>query len=151
MAYPEDRAHATGPFGSYRRDKKIEFTGAAGLGLAGSPVPLFTVTGSVWVHVVGFCTENLAESGATATISVGISTDTAGLIAVTNGVNIDNGEVWFDGTPAAMEVLAGWGGAFIAGGNDIIGTVAAANVTDGTLTFVCFWTPLSSDGLVVAS
>ena len=151
MAYPENRAGATGPFGTYRRSKTIAFTGGAGLGLAGSAIPLFTVTGSVWAHVVSFCTESLTESGATATISVGIAGDTAGLIAVTNGVNIDSGEIWWDGTPVAMEVIASWGGAFIAGGNNIIGTVAAANVTDGTLTFICFWTPLSDDGLVVAS
>jgi len=152
MAYPEDRAHAVGPFGSYRRDKTIAFTGGAGLGLAGSPIPLFTVTGSVWVHVVSFCTESLTESGATATLAVGISTDTGGLIAATNATTIDNGEIWWDASPVAMEVIASWGGAFIAGGNNIIGTVGGAqDIDDGTLTFVCFWAPLSSDGRVVAS
>ena len=101
--------------------------------------------------VTSFCTESLVESGATATISVGITGITAGLIALVNAVDIDIGEIWFDATPVDMEVLTSIGGAFIGGGENIFATVAAADVDDGELEFVCFWTPLSSDGLVVAA
>jgi hypothetical protein len=130
--------------------KSITFDGTAGKGLAGSPVPLYTVTGSVWVLVVGYCTADLTVSDG-ATIEVGISGVTAALIAQTTASLIDNGEIWFDNSPAAIEPQTSLGGAFVAGGADIIGTVATANVTGGTLNFACFWTPLSTDGNVVAS
>jgi len=130
--------------------KTIVFDGGAGKGLSGSPIPLFTVNGSVYVLVVAFCTESTAVSGA-ATIEVGISGATATLIAQTLASLILNGLVWFDTSPAAIEPQASLGGAFIAGGADIIGTVGTANITDGTVTWCCFWTPLSDDGNVIAA
>ena len=150
MTFPYGNHKEVSPFGAYRVSKLVEFDGEAGNGAAGT-VALFTVTGSVWVTVTSFCTESLVESGATATISVGITGITAGLIALVNAVDIDIGEIWFDATPVDMEVLTSIGGAFIGGGENIFATVAAADVDDGTLEFVCFWTPLSSDGLVVAA
>ena len=151
MAFPAGDHKQTTPFGTYRVSKLIEFDGSGGNGAAGT-VNLFTVTGSVWVTVTSFCTESLVESGATATISVGITGIVAGLIAVVNAVDIDIGEIWFDATPVDMEVLSSVGGAFIGGGEDIFATIGGAqDVDDGTLEFVCFWTPLSSDGLVVAA
>ena len=138
------------PFAASRVDQTIAFTGAAGVGAVGT-VALFTVTGSVFVHVASICTENLTEAGATATVEVGIAGTTAGLIAQTNAVNIDNGEVWIDATPGAMQVYTSIGGAFIAGGADIILTVGAQDVDDGTLEFYCFWTPLAAGSTVVAA
>jgi hypothetical protein len=130
--------------------KTIAFDGGAGKGLSGSPIPLFTVVGSVYVLVVAYCTEDLAVSDG-ATLETGISGATAALIAQTTASLIDNGKIWFDTSPAAIEPQASLGGAFIAGGADIIGTVASANITDGTLTWCCFWTPLSTDGDVFAA
>ena len=150
MTFPVGNHKEAIPFGAYRVNKLIEFDGTADNGAAGT-VALFTVTGSVWVTVTSFCTESLVESGATATISVGITGITAGLIALVNAVDIDIGEIYFDATPVDMEVLTSIGGAFIGGGEDIFATIAAADVDDGTLEVICFWTPLSSDGLVVAA
>ena len=138
------------PFASNKASKTVAFDGGAGSGAVGT-VALFTVTDSVFVHVVAICTENLTEAGATATVEVGIAGITAGLISQTNAVNIDNGEVWLDNSPAAMEVYSSIGGAFIAGGANIILTVGAQNVDDGTLDFYCFWTPLETGSTVVAS
>jgi hypothetical protein len=138
------------PFAANRVDQTIAFTGAAGVGAVGT-VDLYTVTGSVFVYVMAICTENLTEAGATATVEVGIAGITAGLISQTNAVNIDNGEVWLDNSPAAMEVFSSIGGGFIAGGADIILTVGAQNVDDGTLDFYCFWTPLAAGSTVVAA
>ncbi len=140
-----------GGFAANVVDTTIEFDGGAGSGQSGVVVPLFTVTGSVFVHIVSICTENLTEAGATATIEVGIAGITAGLIAQTDAVDINNGLVWIDATPVAMEVYASLGGAFIAGGANIILTVGAQNVDDGTLAFYCFWTPLAAGSTVVAS
>jgi hypothetical protein len=129
--------------------KTVAFDGGAGNGAVGT-VNLFTITGAVYALIVGICTEDLTEAGATATIEVGVAGDTACLIAQVNAVNIDNGELWFDATPANHEVLAGIGGAFLYG-TTVIATVGVQNVTDGTLTFACFWTPLSANGNVVAA
>lgn len=150
MTFPVGNHKEAAPLGAYRVNKLVAFDGGAGSGAVGT-VALFTVTGSVFVTVTSFCTESLTEAGATATISVGITGITAGLIALVNAVDIDIGEIWFDATPVDMEVLSSLGGAFIGGGEDIFATIAAQNVDGGTLEFVCFWTPLSSDGLVVAA
>ena len=128
--------------------KTVAFDGGAGSGAVGT-VALFTVTGAVYALIVGYCTENLTEAGATATISVGVAGDTACVIALVNAVDIDSGEIWFDATPANHEVLAGIGGTFLA--TSVIATIAAQNVTDGTIQFVAFWTPLSSNGNLVAA
>lgn len=130
--------------------KSITFNGEAGRGLAGSPVPLFTVTGAVYVFVVGWCTSDLTI-GDGATIAVGTANVTTGLIAQTTASTIDTGEIWFDATPAELKVSSSLGGGFIASGADIIATVGTDNITGGTLVFACFWTPLSTDGNIVAS
>ena len=150
MTFPYGNHKEVDPFGAYRVNKLVEFTGGANLGAVGT-VPLFTVTGSVFVTVTSFCTETLVEADDAATISVGITGITAGLIALVNADTVLIGNIWFDATPVDMEVLTGIGGAFIGGGENIFATVAAADVDDGTLEFVCYWTPLSSDGLVVAA
>ena len=150
MAFPAGAHKEVRPFGTYRVPKTVEFDGGAGNGAVGT-VALFTVTGSVWVTVTSYCTEDLTEGGATATISVGITGSTAALIAQVNAVDIDDGEIWFDATPGDIEVLSSIGGAFIGGGEDIFATIGTQSVDDGTLTFICFWTPLSADGDVVAA
>jgi hypothetical protein len=138
------------PFADFKVLKEVAFDGGAGSGAVGT-VALFTVTGAVWVHVVGICSEDLTEAAPTATVEVGTAASTAALIAQTNATDIDDGEVWFDASPAQIEVLTGVGGAFIAGGDDIILTVGARNVDDGTITFACFWTPLTAGSNVVAA
>jgi hypothetical protein len=150
MAFPAGNHKEVDPFGAYRVNKLVEFDGSGGNGATGT-VALFTVTGSVFVMVTSFCTEDLSEAGATATISVGITGITAGLIALVDAVDINVGHIWFDATPVDMEVLTSIGGAFIGGGENIFATIAGQNVDDGTLEFVCYWSPLSSDGLVVAA
>jgi len=129
-------------YGEYVARQTIEFDGGAGSGAVGT-VDLFTVTGSITCMVLCVCTEDLTEAGATATVEVGTAASTAALIAQTNAVDIDDSEVWRDNTPAQIEVMTSWGGAIIAGGDDIILTVGAQNVDDGTLVFICFWTPLT--------
>jgi hypothetical protein len=150
MTFPAGQHKEVDPFGSYRVSKTVEFDGGAGSGAVGT-VALFTVTGDVFVMLVGYCSEDLTEAGATATIEVGTANGTAGLIAQTNAVDIDTGEAWFDNSPAAIETLTSIAGAFIGGGDDIIATIGTQNVDDGTLTFHCFWTPMSDGATVVAA
>ena len=150
MGFPAGPFKEAKPFGTYRAMKTVEFDGGAGSGAVGT-VNLFTVTGAVFAFLTCYCTEDLTEAGATATVEVGTSASTAAIIAQTNAVNIDTGEIWFDASPAAIEVNSSYGGSLIAGGDDIILTVGTQNVTDGTLVFNCFWTPLSADGAVAAA
>jgi len=138
------------PFGSKRCNKVVAFTGGAGLGAVGT-VALFTVTNAALVTIIGICTEDLAEAGATATISVGTAAAPTGIIAQINAVDLDVGELWIDATPAVLEAYGTGTSFFIGDGADIILTVGAQNVTDGTVDFVCFWTPLTANGLVAPS
>jgi hypothetical protein len=126
--------------------KTIAYTGAANLGAQGATT-LFTVTGDVAASIFAVCTEDLA--GATATIEVGISGNTAALIAQTTATNIDNGEVWATTSPA--NPLAVPADKVIAAGADIIQTVGTADITDGTLTYYCLWVPLTVGASVVAA
>ena len=114
----------------------------------GNPATLFTVTGTVMVVIFGHCTTLLA--GASATLEVGVSGNTAALIAQTLGTDIDAGEVWRDATPGlGAETLND--PIVIVGGADIIETVGTANLTGGVITYYCLWLPLSADGNVVAA
>lgn len=126
--------------------KTIAYDGTAGKGLSSaSPTTLFTVTGDVIVVVFAICSEDLTSAG---NIEVGISGNTAALIAQTTAANIDNGEVWVDTSPATVESLPG--AKLLANGTDVIETISA-DVTDGTLTYYCLWRPLSGTSNVVAA
>ena len=115
-------------------------TGAVG------PTTLFTVTGTVIVNIFAVCSTDLTGSG---TIEVGISGNTAALIAQTTGTAIDANEVWVDTAPATVE--APLTDKILTAGTDIIQTIATDTLTAGVLTYYCFWNPVSSDGLVVAA
>lgn len=108
---------------------------------------LFTVTGTVIANIFAVCTTNLA--GASATIEVGISGNTAALIAQTTGTEIDANEIWVDTAPATVE--APLTDKILTSGTDIIQTIGTAALTGGTLTYYCMFTPVSSDGDVVAA
>ena len=114
----------------------------------GNPGTLFTVTGTVLVVVFGHCTTLL--TGATATLEIGVTSNTAGIIAQTVATDIDAGEVWRDATPG-LGVEALNDPMVIVGGADIIETVGTADVTAGVITYYCLWQAISSDGAVVAA
>lgn len=112
----------------------------------GNPGTLATVTGTVEISIVAKCTTLL--TGASATIEVGTATTTAGLIAQTTGTNVDANEIWHDATPDASVELTSVILRKIVSENIIL-TVATANVTAGVIEFNIFWAPLSPDGNVV--
>lgn len=135
--------------GPFKASKTIAFTGAANLGAIGN-VPLFTVTGEVLINaIVAFCTEDLA--GATATLALGVTGATALFIAATTGTDIDLGEFWVDTVPDPNGVALPAAVKEIVITDNIVGTVATAAISDGTIRWDCYWRPLSSDGLVVAA
>lgn len=116
---------------------------AASTGATGATT-LFNVTGTVAVSVFGVCSVDLTGLG---TIEVGVSGNTAALIAQTTGSNIDAGEIWVDTGPATVEALPAKRIVI----NDVIQTIATDTLTAGTLTYYCVWVPLSEDGNVTAA
>ena len=116
----------------------------------GNPATLFTVTGDVIIKLFAVCKTNLA--GASATLEVGVSGNTAKFIAQSTATDIDANEVWHDATPDSsieLETVASeW---VVTNGQDIIQTVGTANITSGQVDYYCFWRPLSEDANVVAA
>ncbi len=125
----------------------------AGDGGAQGAIPLFTVTGDVEVEIFGVCKDSLTSGGA-ATIEVGVSGNTAALIPQATATDLINNEIWHDATPTTtLESINTLTSRrfVISNGQDIIKTIATADLTAGDVTFYCRWRPLSSDGNVVAA
>jgi len=112
----------------------------------GNPSDIFTVTGTVRMQVFGVCTTTV--TGASATLEVGTSVTTAGLIAQTTGTDIVATEIWHDATPDASVELWSIATEKIVSA-DVILTVATADATAGVIAFFCLWKPVSADGNVV--
>ena len=115
-------------------------TGAVGL------TTLFTVTGTVAVRVFAVCSGvDLTGSG---TLEVGISGNTAAIVAQTAATAIDVGEIWYGTNPPTVGVMPSQ---LILAGTDIIQTIATNTVTAGTLTYYCLWYPITRNGNVVSA
>jgi hypothetical protein len=132
----------TGGFGAQKTLKAVTFLDTV------TPVALFTVTGVVLAQMIPVCTADLT-SAAGCNASVGTTGTPAGLIALTDVLTIDAGEVWTAAAPvigpkAPPAVMA------IAAGEDIVLTLSA-QVDAGAITFYCIWTPLSVGATVVAA
>lgn len=105
---------------------------------------LFTVTGAVAVRIFAVASgTDLTGSG---TLEVGISGNTAALLAQVAATALDVGEIWTDNAPSTVEALPALQ---ILNGTNIIQTIATDTVTAGTLTYYCAWFPLSQSASVV--
>lgn len=113
----------------------------------GNPATLFTVTGDVLAHVFAVCTTLL--TGASATVEVGVANGTALLLAQTTATDIDANKAWVDSTPGLIQAMPA--AQIIPQGQDIIQTVATANITAGVIIYYCAWRPLSSNADLVAA
>lgn len=144
-AFTRDANHVPITGVGFVESKAITY--AAGTTGATGASTLFTVTGVVALRIFGVCGTDLT-SGGSATMEVGISGATATLIAQTTATGIDAGEIWIDNAPAKIELLPALS---IINGTNVIQTIGTTTVTGGTLTYYCLWTPISSDGNVVAA
>ena len=114
--------------------KTVTFDGGSGSGAVGT-VAIFTVTGGVWLqHMSVRCTTDLA--GATATVEMGVSGNTASLVAQTTATDIDDGDWWHDATPE-VGVSAPLADKSLEG--NVIITVATAAVSAGVLEIVAYY------------
>jgi len=105
---------------------------------------LFTISGPCIVKVIGVCSADLTGSG---TVEVGLTGNTAVLIAQTTGTTIDKGEFWIDNSPAVYET--DFTGKLIA--TDIIETIGTDTITAGTITYYCYWRPMSPTSTCAAA
>ncbi len=113
-------------------------------GVSGTPVTVFTVTGLVWIiGLFAYCKTTL--TGASATLALGTTNNTTGLISTTTSTNITAGK-WWDGTTPHTEV-----GSVLSGSisSNLIITPATANTTAGELDLFCWWHPLSAGANLV--
>lgn len=114
---------------------------------------VFTITGEVLIHsIFGIC-EDAFTSGGAATIELGVSGNTAVLIAQTTATDLIANEIWHDATPTTtIEQIDLTGLSFVvSNGQDAIFTVGGADLTAGKVNLYCIWSPLSTDGAVVAA
>ena len=129
--------------------KTITFTGAAGVGEAGTAVTVYSVVGNIYLHaLICYCTTLLTESGATATVSLGTASQVTRFIGNTNSVEIDANEIWVSTTPTvgSIDLPDAMQSVVITNGDDIIVNPLTTNTTGGVLQFVMFWEPVSTDG-----
>lgn len=111
----------------------------------GNPATLFTVTGTVFAKFFAVVEADLA--GATATLIVGTAKNTNGLLAQTTATDLDLDEIWHDATPdASIEATTVAAEKIV--NQDIKQTIATANITAGTIRYICLWRPASTNASV---
>ena len=138
-----------GPGGSNLRVAvgNYNFTDDAG---AQGAFTIFAITGDVLLQVFGIC--DVALVGATATAELGVSGNTAVLIAQITAADLIANEIWHDASPTTTVEQIDVAGArtfIVANGQDAIFTIGTADLTAGDIDFYGLWRPLSADGLVV--
>jgi len=121
-------------------------TAADAIGTAGT-YGMFTISGTIEAKMVGIVGTSL--TGASATISVGVTGDTDALLPVSTGTDLDANEVYLHTGGAASAdqwtdlvhtpiVICG------AASPSIFHTVATADVTTGQIDYHLYWRPLES-------
>lgn len=136
----------------YFESKTITFTGLTGAGEVANPtISVFTVTGEVLIEkLVPMCTVDLVSAGG-GTLSNGITGSVALFLAATTATTIDVGEFWVNTTPVANGVALPAAFKDIVITDNIIWTVATADITAGAIRCDVWWRPLSADGNVTAA
>ena len=127
----------------------VTFDGTAGGGEAATAVPVFTVTGEVMVvALMPYCVTLLTETGGTATVALGITGSTSLFIAATGAIGIDANEFWVDTAPDPNGVLLPAALKDVLLTDNVIMTVATADIDSGAIEFTCYYLPISLDGAV---
>lgn len=128
--------------------KSVTFANVAGQGAVGT-VALFTVTGLIYVKIIGICGDDLVGA---ATLEVGVTGSTALCLAqIANATTLDAGEIYADATAAAFKAVTDSVPPENLVTTDIFATVGATNITAGQVDFYAIWRPISSDGNLVAA
>ena len=114
---------------------------------------VFTVTGNVLIHsIFGVC-EDAFTSGGVAKIELGVSGNTAVLVAQPTATELIANEIWYDAAPTTtIEQIDLTALSFVvANGQDVDFLVSAADLTAGKVNLYCIWSPLSAGSGIVAA
>lgn len=144
------KGDAADPNTATRRSRKtMTYVNGAGTGATGT-VALFTVTGAVLIQrIVARCTTSL--TGASATITLGVTGNTALFIAATTATGITSALIWTSTSPATGGVAIPALMKDVIVNANISNTVAVANITGGVVVYEVDWLPFSTDGNLVAA
>ncbi len=108
---------------------------------------LFAVTGEVEVGIFGVCTVDL--TGASGTVQIGVTGNTASLIPLTTATTINVNEIWLDTTPSVgVDVTDALSFHFIVNGMDINEVVATTDIATGQIYYILLWRPISPNSKV---
>ena len=116
----------------------------------GNPYTLFTVTGDVLIKGIwGIVNVNL--TGASGTVEVGVTGNTAALLAQETATELDDGGVFVSATQAVGVAPLAASGALIAlnDGLDIIETVATTDISAGQIDYYVIWAAAEPGASVV--
>lgn len=130
-------------------------TDASVLTTGASPVTLFNVDGDVLARVFATVQTLLVSTSNNGTLAIGVTGNTGSFLAATtvDGTNFPTGAVWAGDTSPTVksEVFSAcalnW--APIAGGADILATIATNSLTAGAITFYCQYIPLTNASRVI--
>lgn len=146
------------PWQTNPASKTITWTGASGLGANGTTTTFFTVTGGLVAiyAIAGRVTTNHTVSNALATISMGVTGQTALFVPLTVVLNVTGlltaTPIWVSTTPTAGGILL----PSITQNNviaaNIIATIGGTgNVTGGVLEMNVLWQPVTPGAQLVAA
>ena len=116
------------------------------------PYTIFTVTGDCIIGGI-WGVVNTDLTGATATIEVGVASNTAGLIAQETATDLDDGNIYTSATNAVGVAALGFSGSMVAinDGVDIIETTATADVTAGQIDYYIIWAPAETGAKITSA
>ena len=113
-----------------------------------NPHTLLTVTGIVELAIIAVSTT--LPVGASATIELGTTINTADIIAQVTASTMAANEIWHDGTSdASVEVSTVITRKIVTQNVELL--AATADITAGVIQFIVFWNPISCDGNVVVT
>jgi tetrahydromethanopterin S-methyltransferase subunit B len=139
-----DGLSAAGALGTNVVRKTVTFSNTA------ADVNLFTVTGAVIAKIVAICDTNVESA---AGCNIGVDAGSTAIIADTDCTAIEAGDIWHDASPdSVVEAITVLKEYIIANGTTILLDVEGAKQVDsGVITFVCYYTAVSSNGAVAAA
>lgn len=127
--------------------KTVTFSDSSGT------VNVFTITGRVFVSALtAFCTTNVVEDGAVASISLGGATDAQAFIVNTNPDDISINEWWADATPVGGTKQLDALQIDVVTDEDVILTITGGTDLDsGVIVFDVWYIPVTDNGALAAA
>lgn len=144
------------PASPFRVKKTMTFAGATpndpgDFDGSGNPATLFTITGHVFVQLIGIVRTSLVSTDNLSVFSLGVAGGATGFLGETtvDGTNFVADQII--SSDAASLALISLANSYTGLSKNIIQTIADKNITSGVIDYYCLWVPLSADGKVEAA